>query len=544
VAALATELRARLSGARLRALFLDPGGRSALLFLRDGTLAVRFHPVEAGITLLGPSEPLPGARSLPAVLADVEAPPDDRVLRFHFRGVRGPHKRLLLALELLPNRWNAVWAEGESARIRHALIRREGERPVRPGLPYVPPPPSRREGSDGALPPERWRSLLLPLPPESRRGVLLQAVAWTSPLNADALLGSAAREDGAAAEGALARGYELWARLVAATRAPEPGVLRPDGALQPYPLPLPGVAWAPEPGLLEAFAAATAAAGRPGDALLPSEWLQALESHADRLAGRAARLEEELAAAPEPAALRAAGDLLLARYADVPRGASAAALVDFDGRPVQVALDPALAPHENATRYYERAGRAERARERLPALVRRARESASRAERLLARARAGEAGVEEVRAELPARPETPPVEGSPVLPYRTYRSSGGLEIRVGRGARRNDELTFHHAAPDDVWLHARHAAGAHVVLRWQGEGNPPAKDLAEAAALAALNSRARGSRSVPVDWTRRKYVRKPRKAPPGTVVIERAQTLFVEPDARLEERLAEEGEQG
>jgi predicted ribosome quality control (RQC) complex YloA/Tae2 family protein len=37
---------------------------------------------------------------------------------------------------------------------------------------------------------------------------------------------------------------------------------------------------------------------------------------------------------------------------------------------------------------------------------------------------------------------------------------------VGRTGRANDELTFHHAAPDDVWLHARDAAGAHVILRW------------------------------------------------------------------------------
>ena len=55
--------------------------------------------------------------------------------------------------------------------------------------------------------------------------------------------------------------------------------------------------------------------------------------------------------------------------------------------------------------------------------------------------------------------------------------------------------------------------------------------------LAALHSRARTSGTVPVDWTRRRYVRKPRRAPPGRVVADRLRTLFVEPDARLEERL-------
>jgi predicted ribosome quality control (RQC) complex YloA/Tae2 family protein len=124
------------------------------------------------------------------------------------------------------------------------------------------------------------------------------------------------------------------------------------------------------------------------------------------------------------------------------------------------------------------------------------------------------------------------------VPFRRYRTTGGLEVRVGRNSRSNDELTLHHSSPEDIWLHARDAAGAHVVLRWnRREDNPPAADLAEAAVLAALHSRAATSRAVAVDWTRRKHVRKPRKARPGLVLIDRAKTIFVEPDARLEERL-------
>ncbi|NIT87463.1 MAG: DUF814 domain-containing protein, partial [Gemmatimonadetes bacterium] len=79
------------------------------------------------------------------------------------------------------------------------------------------------------------------------------------------------------------------------------------------------------------------------------------------------------------------------------------------------------------------------------------------------------------------------------MPYRSFWSSGGIEIRVGRGSKHNDDLTFRHARPDDVWLHARHAAGAHVVLRWASDEAPPARDLEEAAVLAALHSKARTS---------------------------------------------------
>ena len=82
------------------------------------------------------------------------------------------------------------------------------------------------------------------------------------------------------------------------------------------------------------------------------------------------------------------------------------------------------------------------------------------------------------------------------------------------------------------------AKGAHVVLVWgRRDQNPAESDLRDAAGLAALHSRARTSATVPVDWTRRKYVRKPRKSPPGQVLVERAKTVFVEPDAALEERL-------
>ncbi|MBA3559376.1 MAG: DUF814 domain-containing protein [Gemmatimonadaceae bacterium] len=112
-----------------------------------------------------------------------------------------------------------------------------------------------------------------------------------------------------------------------------------------------------------------------------------------------------------------------------------------------------------------------------------------------------------------------------------------MDIWVGRGAKSNDQLTFRESAPDDVWLHARGAAGAHVVLRWSQAERPPATDLEEAALLAAWHSRARGSAVVPVDWTRRKYVRKPRGSAPGLVVVMRADTIMARPDPISERRL-------
>ncbi len=158
------------------------------------------------------------------------------------------------------------------------------------------------------------------------------------------------------------------------------------------------------------------------------------------------------------------------------------------------------------------------------------------------RVEAREATAEEIRnvlLERELRARTPQGGAVPALPYRVYRTSGGLEVRVGRGSASNDDLTFRHSRPDDIWLHARDSAGAHVILRWDGKGAPPARDLHAAAVPAAVNSKARTSGSVPVDWTHWKHVRKPRKSPPGTVVPDRVKTLFVEPDLTLPDRLRE-----
>jgi predicted ribosome quality control (RQC) complex YloA/Tae2 family protein len=542
VAALARELEERLGNARLRALRLDRAGRSIALLFREGTLRVGLHPGVGTVTWHDPTEPGPEDRPMRGSLTKAEALPDDRVLRLSFRKARGAPASVDILIEWITNRWNALVTEGTESVVRHVLVELEGERAARTGHPWSPPPPSQREGTDGEIPLVRWRELLLAADPKQRRQALIETFAWTSPINAAALLGSAANDDGRTAEKALEAGHEHWQKLAAVALGRlemAPVVLNPRTGLQPYPFPLRGTDEEEVTTLLDGFARAAGEAGT-NPSVVPTRMLETLNQRVVRAWARVESLQRELDQAPDPAEVRRIGDLILARLRDVPRGQERVSLTDFEGASVEVELDPRLPPHENASLWYERAGRAERARERLPRLISQGKAEAHRWEALLERARAGDLTAEAILAELPSSVKKATRGTASSLPYRTYRSSGGLEIRVGRGGRHNDDLTFHHAAPDDVWLHARHAAGAHVVLRWQGEGNPPARDLVEAATLAAFHSKARSSGAVPVNWTRRKYVRKPRKSPPGEVLVERAKTVFVEPDAAVEGRLRQE----
>jgi predicted ribosome quality control (RQC) complex YloA/Tae2 family protein len=131
------------------------------------------------------------------------------------------------------------------------------------------------------------------------------------------------------------------------------------------------------------------------------------------------------------------------------------------------------------------------------------------------------------------RPANPPPERR--RRYRT-RVVDGYEILIGRNGRENDELTFRVAAPGDFWFHVADYSGSHVIVRNPSRVDElPEEVLTAAAALAAYHSQARNSARVEVHFTERKFVTRPRKAPPGLVRIGTFRSVVVEPRDKAEE---------
>jgi predicted ribosome quality control (RQC) complex YloA/Tae2 family protein len=127
-------------------------------------------------------------------------------------------------------------------------------------------------------------------------------------------------------------------------------------------------------------------------------------------------------------------------------------------------------------------------------------------------------------------------------PYRTFLGSNGARILVGKSAEKNDRLTLDVARPGDLWLHARGMKGAHVVVPLAKGKACPSELLVEAAHLAAHFSDARKEALVEIVYVPRRYVRKPRKSPPGLVVLQREKTMLLKVDARVLGRLLEREE--
>jgi predicted ribosome quality control (RQC) complex YloA/Tae2 family protein len=114
--------------------------------------------------------------------------------------------------------------------------------------------------------------------------------------------------------------------------------------------------------------------------------------------------------------------------------------------------------------------------------------------------------------------------------FRRFVVEGGFEVLCGKNSENNDLLTFKYTKQDDLWFHARGAGGSHVVLKVSsGKGEPDKKAINQAASIAAYYSQARGSSVTPVAMTKKKWVRKPKGAMPGTVVLQQEKVVFAEP---------------
>ena len=117
---------------------------------------------------------------------------------------------------------------------------------------------------------------------------------------------------------------------------------------------------------------------------------------------------------------------------------------------------------------------------------------------------------------------------SPKSLFKEFLFEGNL-ILVGKNAKNNDTLTFKHAQKEDYWLHARDCAGSHVVIKRNNKENLPNHVIEYAASLAAYYSKRKNETVVPVIFTQKKFVRKPKGVADGQVIVDKESTVMIEP---------------
>ncbi len=266
----------------------------------------------------------------------------------------------------------------------------------------------------------------------------------------------------------------------------------------------------------------------------------------NRTARKLALQKKELAGTYDRERLRRLGDIVTANLHAIARGQSRLRAVDFydpDMQEIDIPLNPALSPQQNAAKFYKDYQKAKTAERVLTGQIARGETELDYLESVLeALSRAeSERDIQQIRAELAdggyLREQTQKkrMKLPPAKPMQ-FRSTEGYTILAGRNNQQNDMLTTKLAEKGDIWLHAQKIHGSHVIIVCAGQ-TPSDETVTEAMTLAAYYSQSREGQNVPVDYTRVKNVKKPNGAKPGMVVYDRYATGYVTPDAALVEKL-------
>lgn len=274
-----------------------------------------------------------------------------------------------------------------------------------------------------------------------------------------------------------------------------------------------------------------------------------LQNNIERCEKKLALYADALNSEEQMEKCRLYGELLTANLHSLKSGTDTAAVDNYYADPVEhiaIPLDRQLTPGENAQRYYKKYQKLKAARDM--AIVQREQTLSElnylegQLDNLTKCTAENELSelIEElkdqgyIKRDKGGRKKMKLAASKPMH----FVSSTGADIYVGKNNRQNDELTLRFASPNDIWMHTKNIPGSHVIVK--GASEQDTATMTEAALLAAYYSRARGSENVAVDYTPRKYVKKPAGAKPGMVIYTTNKTAYVTPSeeavAGLKER--------
>ncbi|MEG2859893.1 MAG: NFACT RNA binding domain-containing protein [Clostridia bacterium] len=261
-----------------------------------------------------------------------------------------------------------------------------------------------------------------------------------------------------------------------------------------------------------------------------------LRLNIERCEKKLALQQEALAGSARMEEYRLNGELLTAGQRQIVKGQKKALLINYydpDCAKIEIALDEKLSPGQNAQRYFKLYQKARSAQTLAAKQIEKTREELDYLDGQLFNLAncTEETELNEIRTELEAldyvRTNHNRRQLKQLPPSRPmhFRSSTGSDILVGRNNVQNEKLT-QSAQANEIWLHAKDMPGSHVII--VGE-DPAEQAIYEAALLAARYSKGGKSSRVPVDYTLRKYVKKPAGGKPGFVTFTHQHTLYVTP---------------
>lgn len=243
--------------------------------------------------------------------------------------------------------------------------------------------------------------------------------------------------------------------------------------------------------------------------------------------------ERELLATDNAEIFRQKGELLNTFLNQVPNDKTSVTLENYyTNEPLDIALNPALSPAQNAQRYFHRYQKLKQAVKFLGEQIAKTKETIHYLESVESNLENADVPeIADIREELIQTgyiKQKYRNKKQKMLPPEKYQAEDGTIILVGKNNLQNEQVSFKLSRRGDLWFHVKDIPGSHVLIT--GNPNPSDETITFAGELAAYFSKARYSNLVQVDVLDVKKLHKPTGTAPGFVTYDREKTIRVTPD--------------
>lgn len=264
-----------------------------------------------------------------------------------------------------------------------------------------------------------------------------------------------------------------------------------------------------------------------------SNLIHRVQSELEKNIKKLAKQQDELLATENAEEFRQKGELLTTYLSMVPNNQDVVVLDNYyTNQTIEISLDRALTPNQNAQRYFKKYQKLKEAVKHLKGIISDTENTITYLESVeTSLNHASMEDINDIREELVEtgfiKRRAHDKQHKRKKPEQYLASDGKTIIMVGRNNLQNDELTFKMARKGELWFHAKDIPGSHVLIR--DNLNPSDEVKTDAAELAAYYSKARLSNLVQVDMIEAKKLNKPSGTKPGFVTYTGQKTLRVTP---------------
>ncbi|HEO6762181.1 TPA: NFACT family protein [Streptococcus agalactiae] len=264
-----------------------------------------------------------------------------------------------------------------------------------------------------------------------------------------------------------------------------------------------------------------------------SDLIHRVQSELEKNIKKLVKQQDELLATENAEEFRQKGELLTTYLSMVPNNQDVVVLDNYyTNQTIEISLDRALTPNQNAQRYFKKYQKLKEAVKHLKGIISDTENTITYLESVeTSLNHASMEDINDIREELVEtgfiKRRAHDKQHKRKKPEQYLASDGKTIIMVGRNNLQNDELTFKMARKGELWFHAKDIPGSHVLIR--DNLNPSDEVKTDAAELAAYYSKARLSNLVQVDMIEAKKLNKPSGTKPSFVTYTGQKTLRVTP---------------